>query len=320
MKTKAVYVVTSQGNDNYLEQLIISTYSFRLHNIGASIILVTDDETKHIIDTIRPDIYQYISNIIAVNIPSQFNQMQKSRYIKTSLREIVSGDYIFVDTDTVVTGSLKEIDSFTFNVGAVLDRHLPIYKHTGASEINKYAKFLDWEIPSDGSYFNSGIMYVKESEISHKLYKEWHKIWSNTLRNKGISIDQPALAKANAILGYPITEIDGSYNCQIIENGLKYLSDAKIIHYYASNIGKWDCPYIFRDKSIYEKVRIYGIDNDMEILIRKAKSAFNEKTIVLAGNMCDAYYTTLSGIARRIFINMPKLSSFIDKFYSKIFI
>ncbi len=318
MKTKAVYVVTSQGNDNYLEQLIVSAYSFRIHNPDTSIVLVTDNETKNIIDTSIPNIYQYISDIIAVNIPPQFNQIQKSRYIKTSLREIVSGDYLFIDTDTVVTGSLKEIDNFTFSIGAVLDRHLLLNKHTGAKEIRKYASWVNWEIPSDGRYFNSGIMYVKESEIAHKLYNKWHKIWSNTLKNKGISIDQPALAKANAILGYPIIEIDGIYNCQIIENGLKYLSSAKIIHYYASNIGKWDSPYLFRDKTVYERVKRDGIDKNMETMIKNAKSAFNEKSLILAGNMCDAYYSTLSGIARRIFTCLPHINNFIDKFYNAV--
>lgn len=318
MNTKAIYVVTSQGKDHYLEQFIISAYSLRLHNPDMPIILVTDEYTQSLINKSRPEIHQYVSELVAVEIPPKFDQMQKSRYIKTSLRKIVSGDYLFIDSDTVITSNLSDVERFDFHIGAVLDRHVPLHKHTGFSGIQKYAKLVNWEIPFDGSYFNSGIMYVKDNEKAHKLYEEWHRIWNDTLFNKGISIDQPALAKANANLGYPIIEIDGTYNCQIIENGLKYLYNAKIIHYYASNIGKWDCPYVFRDYSLYEKIRQNGMDNEIKSLIANAKSAFNDKSMILAGNMCDAYYSTLSGIARRIFTNNPSLNKLIDRFYQTL--
>lgn len=319
MTTKAVYVVTSQGNDYYLEQFIISAYSLRLHNPNIPIFLVTDEDTQSLINHSRQEIHQYISELIAIKIPSHYNQMQKSRYIKTSLREYLEGDYLFIDTDTVITTSLKWIDDVKYDIGAVLDRHVPIQLHTGENGIRKKAALVDWNIPKDGKYFNSGIMYVRDNDFTHRLYKEWHNVWNKTLLEKGISIDQPALAKANANMGYPIVEMDGTYNCQIVENGLKYLNDAKIIHYYASNIGKWDCPYILRNDAVYETIKQFGITPEIEELVKSAKSAFNPKTIILAGNMCDAYCSTLNGIARRIYTKFPGFSQFLDKIYNKYF-
>ena len=188
--------------------------------------------------------------------------------------------------------------------------------HPSEKSIRDLAEKIGWKIPQNELYFNSGVMFVKDTAIAYKLYDEWYRVWENGIKNLSISIDQPSLARANELAGYPIKEIDGIYNCQIVENGLKYLVNAKVIHYFASNIGKWDSPYIFRDKSIYEKVREDGLDECLKNQVQNAKSAFNEKTLILAGNMCEAYYSTISGIARRIFVKMPLINRMIDIFYT----
>lgn len=320
MKTKAVYVVTSSEKDTFLEQLILSAYSLKLWNPSMEIILVTDKETADGFIGKRSQIFNYVTEVLTEDIPSEFNKMQRSRYLKTSLRRIVKGDFLYIDTDTVITGELSDIDNFQFDLGAVLDRHMIIRNHTGKNKILKYAKQVDWTIPEDNRYFNGGLMYSKDSQMSHDFYSKWHELWKTGIKQLNMSIDQPSLAKANANMGYPIFEIDGTYNCQIIENGLKFLVDAKIIHYYASNIGKWDCPYIFRDDSIYMSIKNNGITQELKDLVRNAKSAFHPKSMIISGNMCDAHFSTLSGVARRIFTNLPKVNKFVDKVYNFLFI
>jgi len=39
-------------------------------------------------------------------VPEELNQVQRSRYLKTTLRSILTGDYLFVDTDTVFASLL----------------------------------------------------------------------------------------------------------------------------------------------------------------------------------------------------------------------
>lgn len=318
MKTIAVYVLTSLPTDYYLEQLIISAYSLRLHNPEMRITIVVDKETSDSFIGNRRAINEYVSEIITVDVPVQYNQMQKSRFLKTTLREIVTGDYLFIDTDTVITSDLSEIDSFTCSLGAVLDKHIHLNRHSSYKSIVRYSRFFNWKVPNDGNYFNSGIMYVKDDPIAHTVYRCWHQYWVDGVLTKNISIDQPSLAKANEENGYPIAEMSGIFNCQVIENGLKYLLDAKIIHYYASNINSWDCPYLFREKALYSRIRQNGIDSQIHTMILSAKSAFNSKCLILGGNLCDAYYTTLSGISRRIFSKMSRFNTFIDCIYNKL--
>ena len=77
------------------------------------ITIVVDKETSDSFIGNRRAINEYVSEIITVDVPVQYNQMQKSRFLKTTLREIVTGDYLFIDTDTVITSDLSEIDSWS---------------------------------------------------------------------------------------------------------------------------------------------------------------------------------------------------------------
>ena len=317
MKTKIVYVLTSSVKDYYLEQTLLSIYSLKLYNPTVKVTIVTDENTVKSFVGNRKKIYELADDIISPSIPAEFNNLQKSRYLKTKLRELISGDFLYVDTDTIISDSLDEIDEFKCDLGAVIDKHINIKWHSGKLEIYKYAKKVNWTIPDNDLYFNGGLMYAKDSVIAHKFYQTWHKLWIEGVKNKGINIDQPTLALANDINGYPIVELDGTFNCQVIENGLKYLVNAKIIHYYASNVGKWDCPYLFRDDRVYKRVREKGIDSEIHSMIENAKSAFSDKSLIIGGNTCDAYNTTLNGVARRCVFRFPKLSKMIDKIYLK---
>ena len=109
MKTKIVYVLTSSKEDTYLEQTLISVYSARLHNPYADILVVTDNATANTIKGGRAEIKKYLSDIVVVDIPAEYNNMQKSRYIKTNLRKFVEGDFLYIDSDTVIAESLAEI-------------------------------------------------------------------------------------------------------------------------------------------------------------------------------------------------------------------
>ena len=314
MNTKIVYVLTSNENDNYLEQAVLSVYSARIYNPTAQITLVVDSETNFSLKGSRALIKEYISEIISIELPSDLSNMQKSRYLKTKLRDIVIGDFLFIDTDTIIAEDLSEIDDWTLDIGGVADAHLPIRDHIRKDRIVKIAKLIGWEIPKNDIYINGGVLFVKDSPVAHKLFEEWHRLWIKYSKEYKLYIDMPPLAKANENCGYPITEISGIYNCQIIENGLKYLYDAKIIHYFASNMGRYDCPYLFRDNNLYEIIKSYGITEEIHQLLQKPKSAFIAKCTIIGGNQCDIYKTPIAGIARRLSLKLPRLNKWLERF------
>lgn len=313
MRTRLVYVLVSSEKDFYLEQALLSIYSARMHNSNASILLVVDENTANSIKGNRASIREYITEIISVELPQGLSNMQKSRYLKTKLRDLVDGDFLYIDTDTIIADSLSEIDEWTFDIGGVPDTHLPIHDHLCREEIQRIAKIIGWDIPENDIYVNGGLLYVRDTPLTHRLYQKWHSLWKEYSEKYNLYIDMPPLAKANELCGYPIKELSGIYNCQIIENGIRFLCDAKIIHYFASNIGRYDCPYVFRDPQIYKTVRELGITDEIKELLNKPKSAFIPKCTIIGGNQSDIYRTPIAGIARRLSLKFPYLNSLIGK-------
>lgn len=127
MKTKIIYVLVSNENDCYLEQALVSIYSLRLYNPDANLLLLVDEETSRTLENgIRKLILNYVSKLVIVDVPFHYSKQQKSRYIKTSLRSQVIGDFLFIDCDTIINEELKDIDNLSCEIAAVPDCHLSI--------------------------------------------------------------------------------------------------------------------------------------------------------------------------------------------------
>ncbi len=255
MKTKLIYVIVSNEIDTYLEQALISVYSARHHNPEATIELVMDEDTAESICGKREEIKKYCTKITRIKVPSDFTQAQRSRFIKTNLRNLIEGDYLFIDTDTIICDKLDDIDHIKWDICAV-------------KELNTYSTFTEeepWmyqlaekvgiakELTGE-PYFNSGVMYVKDTPTAHKLYNHWHKNWSE-YNQKGLKTDQTPLCMANKQAGSPIKHLDDKWNCQIKAAGLYIAPTAKIIHYFA---GMDENAYIFTKQKIFTTLKETG--------------------------------------------------------------
>ena len=95
MKTSVVYVITSSFDDTYLEQMYFSMYSLRMYNPMVNIIIVCDTSTAQSFIVNRKKLMEIANEVIPVEVPTQFNNMQKSRFLKTSLRKYISGDFLY---------------------------------------------------------------------------------------------------------------------------------------------------------------------------------------------------------------------------------
>lgn len=279
MKTKIVYSVVSGKDDIYLPQALVAGYTARRYNPMATILLVMDQETKRTADEHLSSIKNYFTDIVVRDVPPTFTQVQKSRYLKTTLRECIEGDFIFIDTDTVITSDISEIDSQSDDIAAVLDRHINVENHIQRKEISLDIANVGLNIKDlCNKYFNSGVIFAKDTPIAHKLFKCWNNAW-NEARKKGQTIDQPSLAKANMECGYPIAELSGEWNCQLSDNFLSYLSNAKILHYFASNKKS---PYKLYDNNIFMQILKDGdVSEKLKCQLEKPKTFFTEEHSVI---------------------------------------
>lgn len=211
MKTKLVYVLTCAPEATYIEQALMSVYSARYWNKDAHIVLMVDDKTDALLTGKRGNILNYISEKIVVPFEDEtLTPMYRSRWIKTQVRELVKGDLLFVDSDTVCCRSISEIDDFTCEVGAAGDNNTVFKNDVGRKGTIQQASPV-CDLTNEEYYFSSGVIYCKDTERTHKLFSLWHQYWKDGVE-KGIKIDQPALAKANIEMEHIIEPIDNVYN------------------------------------------------------------------------------------------------------------
>ena len=273
MKTKLVYVVVSSEKDIYLEQACVSMYSAKFYNPDIFITLLVDDKTNNILQhDSYSAILQYSDEIIVEPLGDSYSPMEKSRLLKTSVRNLVHGTILYVDSDTIICGSLKDLDNLDCDIAAVWDTHCRLNENPHREiVIGKYAKILNHDYENDEEYFNSGVLFCKENHLTCAFYKQWNDNYREGLQHN-VRMDQPSLALTNSQMGFVIKQLPDIYNCQL-KFGYKYINDAIILHYLSTTIGGYgnNCSP-FMNAELYEEVKKNrGITGKIKDLVNNPK-------------------------------------------------
>ncbi|SHN08002.1 Lipopolysaccharide biosynthesis protein, LPS:glycosyltransferase [Fibrobacter sp. UWR3] len=285
MNTKFVYVLASSDKDVYLEQTLISLYSLKKYNEWANVVLIVDKETNRSLEGTRAGIKKYVNQIVTVDTPISFDNQRKSRYIKTSVRNVIDGDFLFIDSDTVIARDLSDVDEIPYDIAAVADKHVLVKDHPTKDIIKKQIGLTGLEFDENLPYINSGVVFVRDNAFTRKFYAIWHKKWLE-IEKKGQTLDQPPLAWTDNELSHPVKFLDDSWNCQIMDNGLRFLLGARIIHYFASSKNSdGQAPYAVYDKRIYNAIKKNGdVTPDVERMVENPYSCFIPVCRIIAGD------------------------------------
>ena len=262
MKTKLVYVLTCAEEGTYIEQALISAYSARYHNPDAHIVLIVDDKTNELLVGKRAEVLEYVSEKVVVELPEDMQMRERSRYIKTSVRQLVDGDFLFIDTDTIVCRALDNVEELGCDIGAVPDSHLHVNEYPICLVLQMKSRLakIGVKLEDIDSYFSSGVLYVKDLPIVHQLYKKWYDYWFSGLDN-GFIGDQPYLLKADIDMGHVIKEISGEWNT-VMYAYPQWIPNAYILHFSAHE----NMNYMFDDRFLHQ-IRVKGISDYKDMII-----------------------------------------------------
>lgn len=318
MKTKIVYVITSNEKDIYLEQTYLSVYSLRMHEKDAHVVLLTDNKTNETLTENRAKILELITEKVVVNFDERYGNMQRSRFLKTSMRNLIEGDFLYIDGDTLINDSLAEIDNCPFDIGAVEDAHRPLDKHYGKEKLTRQAAELGFDFEEEQYYFNGGVFYVKDNVRTREFFQRWHENWMFSVE-KGINLDMPALIRTNIESEHLIRKIGGEWNCQLMY-GFNYYTNAKIIHYFASRYTRNNGGYIydFMNPGILASIKRTGdVDDVLREKLQHPLSCFSDNLELIGGADVDILNTHVYKIVRMMYNKTPKVFAF---FQSVLFI
>lgn len=317
MKTQIVYTLISSEKDYFLEELWVSLYSLRIFHPEVTVKVLMDEPTEKYVKRF-PELCDMITDIVVVPVPENYNAKLRSREIKTTVRNVIDGAYLFIDTDTVICKKLDAIDELTCYLAAVPDGHLPLsecmFPPTKGVE-----QMFGISLSDAKFWFNSGVMFVADNERTREFYKKWHENWTFSCFEKGNSQDQPALLATDKQFGYVIDELPGIYDAQVAMS-LKYFADAAILHWWhMSFIENQDySPYF--SLQIYKEVKEAGcITVHVEELIRNCKQSFVSPTMLVGKEHIYFLFSSEGKIFNRIYRDggaasflMGKVATWLD--------
>ena len=299
---KYLYVLVNSATGFYTEQTFISMRSLRHVSPDAFISLLIDDKTEKdsnnsFLKIIKDLVDEYKVITLSPNMPTT----ARSRFIKTNMREYISGDFLFIDSDTIWANPVNEND-FTFDIMGVLDGHVLFSQNTAKKLNNNYFKKMNC-FPNSEIYINSGVIYSKDTPFSKDFFNRWHEKWKETSKT-GIFVDQPSLNHVlNKEKHLEKILLPGEYNSQII-NSWNFFFKAKIIHYFSSLSSKetlFHSPYLLHQPTFWENFKKNINDIQVSNIISTPQALFEQDITIKNSDQLIFEQTKLYGFIKDLY-------------------
>ena len=235
------YVLAEKdGKRQFYNQMMISIASLRYRVFTGRVYVVTDDRTaSRLTGEQRGELEKYEAKVITVDAPEDFSAAERSRYLKTSLRTRVTGDFLYLDSDTIFADRLPEQVSKA-ELALALEQYDSLRSRTAEEaapecfsfRVRKEYMQCGYDDSKIRVFYNGGVIWSRDTEKSRLFFRKWHEAWLAG-REKGILLDQPSLNETNRLMGDPIEMLDGIWNVQVTRPySQKYIDRAIILHYF----------------------------------------------------------------------------------------
>lgn len=229
MINQICYVLASTGTDLYAQMTCISASLSRRLYPDAKIVLLVDEVTNLNLVKCRSPLLALASQTICSQTNLE-NAGARSRFVKTSMRRVVDGDFVFIDADALPIRKFDEIAS----TGAAMAAALDVDEFSGRPEFPSFAverlRACGWSGPLP-HYFNSGVVFLADTPEMRTFGDEWHRRWQRIFSATGDYRDQPAFNSAIDAVGLKVHVLPDAFNATVYISPWK-ARRAKILHYW----------------------------------------------------------------------------------------
>lgn len=306
MKTKILYILVSNETDYYLEMLAISAFSAKQRMPECHVALLVDDKTNETLNGKRAELLRgLIDEKVVIDFDPNLNAKRRSRYLKTSMRNHVEGDFIYIDTDTVIMQPLNDLDNMKEELCAVADGHSTVKDHHYNRIIVRESGYLNYDITKMQYYFNGGVIFAKDTKKNREFFARWHEMYKENIEK--IDQDQPSFNKLQQQTNQ-IKELPGEYNVQLIV-GMHLLSKAKILHFF----GVSNYPLLeISSREFLKAIKEKGLTAEMKEKIQNPYSTFLPTSTIVRLDDFYFFYSRYyySGLKRTLISPITKVEHF----------
>lgn len=287
------YVLATRDNRDLLVMAHVAILSLRHTHPDATTRLVVDEPTAELIAREYPAIEEAVGHMLVVDTDIE-DAVKSSRFLKTSLRNRVEGDLLFLDIDTIVIRSLRALHEHASTLAGVEDRDAADLVAGSRREL--YER-VGWPGPRR-PYLNSGVLFCRGDEQGQRLGEAWHTRWLEGLAVMGTS-DQPALQQAMQDTGVSVEVLPEQYNFKFQGAGQR-LGEPVIFH-------EWMRSALYnRHVLINHLMRHLETHGDLDTAAIDRARIRNDPWVApgpgVKGNLqTGRYFAALKGAARKLF-------------------
>jgi hypothetical protein len=225
------FVLAADGWNRYASMACVAAASVRRWLPECRVLLLCDELTAARLDGHRTRLAAHFDEVVSIPVPVESGK-DRSRYLKTTMRRWLRGDFAYLDVDVLALDSVAPL----FRVAAPVG--LTVEGNASPSEVRRFPRVaalyerLGWG-PVPQPYFNGGMMWVRDDAAASAFFERWHACWQIT-RAAGSTDDQPSLNRAVVEAGLEVEVLSPEWNAMVLFAPSRWRG-CRIAHFFASN-------------------------------------------------------------------------------------
>jgi len=229
---KAVFALTAQGNDFFSAMTRVAVASLRVSNPEIRVIIACDRASDDAMHRSNDQLIGEVDEWLPVDTPSGPPGF-RNRYVKTKLRLLIDGPFLFLDSDIFVRGDLNEIFTFDCDIAGARNHSREAFAEQIWDQDRETLDAMGWEIGKQ-VYINGGVMFFNDTEGACIFAEGWHQRWLQSYNKRNNYRDQPALNSALYARQPKLKIMSNQFNAQVKTNTYA-ANDAIIWHFYTNS-------------------------------------------------------------------------------------
>jgi hypothetical protein len=232
MMLQVCYVVVTTGWDHHTQMAWLSASSVRRQEPSARITVLLEGLSPGAVEAATTRLGEVVDEVRVLSSPVA-KPVDKSRYLKILAPEHLSGDFLYLDSDTLAVAPFADVTQTPGEVAAVTDFNSPIECHWFPPDMRESFEALGWTYPLP-YYLNAGVIWFRDRDRVRQFCRDWLHRWGQLPHLPHVG-DQASFNSALFAADLPHAVLPTAFNAMVVKRNYRFRS-AKILHFFGSAI------------------------------------------------------------------------------------